>query len=371
VYSFLLLIGINNGLGRELPYYLGKGDEVFANKLLATALYCVTAASGIVLLGGICCALVFSSAGSHVVLAIVAITMVTIISFYQHVLVCTFRSRASFQKLTIIQFTEAGLSLATIPIVYYFHFGGMVLRMPLIAAILIVLMYRFRPMSVRMRFEREPLKRLLKTGVPIFGLDYVRSTSSTLDKVVLLKTGGVKDVGMYSLAGVALTTLSALSDSLASYMYPRMTYRYGQTGNPRSLWNFGIKFVLIGVLFASLGAIAGAVVLPRFVPLVVPKYLGGLRAAQIILLSGVFEACTIIVNALWSMKVWRLMMAYQLGSALLFAAGPVLGVMFVSKSLEGVAWGVVMGSVVRCILAMGLTFYATREVKAPLPADLS
>ena len=85
VYAFILLAGINNGLGRELPFYLGKGEDAFAHRLASTALFCVTIANGIVLSAGIVCAFIFASHGSEVVCAILAVTLVIAFGFYQHV----------------------------------------------------------------------------------------------------------------------------------------------------------------------------------------------------------------------------------------------------------------------------------------------
>jgi O-antigen/teichoic acid export membrane protein len=266
--------------------------------------------------------------------------------------------------LTGIQFTEAGMNLATVPLVYYFHYNGMLIRAVLVAATTVTLMYIFRPMRVKMRMDWAALKVLLKTGVPIFGLDYMKNSCATLDRVVLVKIGGTMDVGFYTLAGVVTSTLGALPTALSSYLYPRMSFKYGQDGNPRSLWRMGSRFVLLGVAFTGLAAVSARLVLPSFVPAFIPKYAAGLPAAQIVLIAGVLEAATLIVNALWSMKIWRLMVAYQVAAAVLFAAGPVLGVLLLGKTLEAVAWGAVMGSLGRSLMALGLTFYGTHRARS-------
>ena len=359
VYSFILLAGINNGLGRELPFFLGKCDDSFAQRLAATAFSCATLANGVVLLCGIGCAIAFAQRGTHLVCAILAVTILIILSFYQQIFTVTFRSKDSFKALTKIQFVEAGLSLATVPLVYYFRYNGMLARTVVVSGVVGLLLFLFRPIKVTMRMDWQSLKLLLKTGLPIFGLDYMKNSCSTLDRVVLLKIGGVRDVGMYALAGVALQTLGALPSSLASYIYPRMTYKYGRNGDARALWKFGFRFALLAVAFAGLAAAGAWLVLPYFVPAFVPKYLGGLCAAQIVLVAGIFEAAGIIVNALWSMKAWRFMVAYQVSSAVLFALGPVLGVICLGKNLEAVAWGAVMGALGRALLALILTYKGT------------
>ena len=124
---------------------------------------------------------------------------------------------------------------------------------------------------------------------------------------------------------------------------------------------------MVAVAFVGLAAACGWLILPHFVPAFIPKYLGGLHAAQIVLLAGIMEASTLIVNALWSMKIWKLMVTYQTASAILFALGPILGVIFIGKSLEGVAWGAVIGALGRACLALGITYYGTHRQPAPQP----
>jgi len=352
-------------LGRELPFFLGKGENAFAERLAATAVFCVNLANIVVVVTGLCCAIAFSHRGPQLVCSIIAVTLMIAFAFYQQIFTTTFRSKDSFKTLTKLQFVDVGTNLGTVPIVYFFHFYGMLGRTVAISGISLLLMYIFRPMRFKGSLNWKAFKLLLKTGFPIFGLDYVKNSCATLDRVILLKIGGVREVGVYALAGVALQTLSALPTSLSSYLYPRMSFKFGQNGNPRELWRIGFRFVVLAFGFTGLATVCAWLILPYFVPAFIPKYLGGLRAAQIVLIAGVFEGATLIVNALWSMKAWRLMVAYQMTSAILFAVGPIVGVMLLGKSLEAVAWGAVIGAFGRAVFAFALTFYGTHGSELP------
>jgi O-antigen/teichoic acid export membrane protein len=365
IYAFILLLGINNGLGRELPFLLGKGEDAFAGRLAGTAFFCVTMANIVIAIAGISCAIAFAERGAHLVCAILAITLQIGMVFYQHIFQLTFRSTDSFKKLTKIQFTEAALAILTVPLVYFFGYYGMLERTLLMTGVVCSLLYMNRPMRVKVRMDWHAFKLLLKTGLPIFGLDYLKNSCSTLDRVVLLNIGGVASVGIYALAGMVTQAVAALSGGIDTYVYPRMSYKYGQSGDGRVLWRFGMKFVFLSAGLSLIGATVAWVALPYFVPIFAPKYLAGLGAAQIVLISASIGGATIIVDALWSMKIWRLMVTFQVASALLFALGPILGVLFISKSVEGVAWGTVIGSVLRSMLAFGLTYYGTHKLDKP------
>lgn len=207
----------------------------------------------------------------------------------------------------------------------------------------------------------QALKSLLKTGFPIFGLDYFKNSCATLDRWVLFEVGGFKTVGIYALAGIVTQTLGALPAALGSYTYPRMSYKYGKTHDGRELWRFGIKFVLVATAIAIGTTVVAWFALPYLVPVFAPKYIEGLGAAQITLISTSLAGTLLIVDALWSMKIWRLMVGYQVVSAALFALGPLLGVLIMGKSVEGVAWGAVAGSVLRSLFALVVTYYGTHK----------
>ncbi|MGO9374713.1 MAG: lipopolysaccharide biosynthesis protein [Syntrophobacteraceae bacterium] len=361
VYAVILLAGTNNGLNRELPYFLGKGDLPFSESLLATALFCTRIVSAIILLSGIGCLLYFSNSGANVLHTILAVTIIISLSFYQTTLGVTFRSKDSFKNLTFVQLVGAGLSVATVPMVYFFHYNGMLVRYVLISCVGFGLMYFFRPMRVKTRFDLGAFKLLLKTGLPIFGLDYLKNSAATLDRVVLLKIGGVQEVGFYSLATTVIGTIQVLPQALSSYTYPRMTFKIGQNVDKRELWGFVLKFALLSAGLAIPAVICGWMALPYFIKVFAPKYLSGLCAAQIALLVGVLDGTVIVADALWSMKAWKLMATYMTLSSVTYALGPVLGCLVVGPSLEGVAWGVVSGAFFRSILALGLTYYGTHR----------
>jgi O-antigen/teichoic acid export membrane protein len=360
-YAFILLFGMNNGLSRELPYFLGRNDRSFADKLAGTTLLFTNLASVIVLVGGLGCALIFGGHQSKLIFAIGAVTLLIPLSFYQNILIVAYRSRDSFKKLTLIQFVGAGLGLATLPLIYYCGYRGMLIRLVVISAIVVAWMYMNRPIRAAPALDRNALKILLKTGLPIFGLDYLLGAAGTSDRIVLLHIGGVEAVGYYALAQVAYQMLTVIPGSLAQYVYPRMTFDFGQHGDKRNLWRMGFRFFVFATVLMMLAAICGRIALPYVVPVLAPKYLAGLRAAEIMLIAGIFEGAGIMPNALWSMKAWKMMVIYQISASTLLALGPILGTVVIGQTLEGVAWGVVAGSCGRCVLALGITYLATRE----------
>jgi O-antigen/teichoic acid export membrane protein len=222
-------------------------------------------------------------------------------------------------------------------------------------------MNRVRPMRVRPSWNVDSFTLLFKTGITIFATDYVASTASTFDKVVLLKYGSVEQLGFYTLALSAYSAFQIVPQSIAHYIYPRMSHHLGRTNSPRVIWGIAwkINLVVLGCMLPL--AVCGSLLMPMAVKLLFPKYIAGTHAAQIALFSAVAGGAATGVNALLSMKAWVHLIAYQLLYALFLVASPFLGVMMFSSPLTGVAYGILIANAAAAIFGLAITFLATHR----------
>jgi O-antigen/teichoic acid export membrane protein len=359
-YAFFALAGVQNGLSRELPYYLGANNEGMARRLAATTLFYTA--------GG-CVLTIFAGAGAvtfsvwkhsdpKLTYAIAAVTLLVMFKFYQNYLFVTFRSKNSFMDLARVQVWQAALMVFALPLLFL-KYDGMLLRYVVVAGLSLYLMHRARPMSIVPSWRMDSFFLLVKTGVPIFATDYISTCAATLDKVALLKFGGVEQVGFYALAISAYSAFQVVPQSIAHYVYPRMSHHYGRTNNPRVLWGMAWKTSLIVVGSMIPIALAGCWLLPASVKFLFPKYVTGTHAAEIALFTAVAYGATQGANALASLKAWSHLFAYQLSYAGLLAIAPFIGVRMFSSPLDGVAYGMLGANLVGAILALGITFAAT------------
>ena len=250
---------------------------------------------------------------------------------------------------------------------YFYSYDGMLWRIAVISLLGIAALHLVRPIRVGLVWDRASLARLLKTGIPIFLLYYIESSFSTFDRLLLLKAGGVEQVGYYSLALMVQQAMLVVPMSIAVYMYSRMTYDWGKDRSRGALWGRAWKSTVAAVVVMLPIAIAGYVALPWLVRTFFPRYLPGLAAAHIMLIGSLFNGSAIGVNALWSMKAWKYMTVYQLCSAALRALGPFVGLSLLSDSLVAVALGTACACFLQFILGMILTFHAVAV--APHAAD--
>lgn len=341
-YSMLALAGINNGLSRDLPYFFGKSDEKTAHRLAATTLFYISAASMLVLLAGTVCVAAFRHQSSKLVFAVAAVTVLIAIAFYTNYLIVTFRSSQSFRDFSKIKLGEAALTVVTIPLIAYFGYGGMLTRALVLAGVVVALMHLCRPVRVAPKWNANGFLLLLKTGAPIFIFDYLATSAATTDRLVLLHLGGLRDVGYFSLAMMARDAIGIVPAALSEYIYPRMSFSYGQHHDPKRLWKIAVQSSLVVIAFMIPAVIAGWFLMPPIVTRFFPKYAEAVTAAQWMLIGSIFSGAMLGKMAIWSMKDWKLMSWYQILSLIFVIGGPLLGGWLGKTPLLGVSIGTVI-----------------------------
>lgn len=364
VYAMFALAGVNNGLSRELPYFFGRGDDQTARKLAGTTLSYLMGAGLLVLLAGAVGLLVFQNSGAKLEVAVAAVTVLVLFTFYSNYLIVTFRSSRSFRDFSKIKIGEAILTVGTIPMVYYLGYGGLITRTLVLAGVVLALMHWLRPVRVSPQWDGKAFRLLLKTGVPIFALDYLASSASTCDRLVLLHFGGVKMVGYYALALMAREAIGIVPGALSEYIYPRMSHAYGQHHDPRRLWGMAVKSSLLVMAFMIPAVIAGWFIMPPLVTTLFPKYAEAVRAAQWMLVGAIFGGATLGKMAIWSLKDLKLMTWYQVLNSVFLIVGPILGGLLGKNLLVGVSFGMMFSQMAWLPVAGYLVYRATHRSTA-------
>ena len=369
VYSVFALAGILNGLNRELPFAVGAGQVQEANHLAATSLLFTNLAGLLALVVGSVGIFMTVPKGGHLLLAVVAVTITVIAIFYRSYLIVMFRSNRSFAQLSGVLYIEAAANLLSLPAVYFFGYLGMLGRVTGVGMLAVSLLWMMRPIRVAPAFTWGALKKLLKTGLPIFSLDYVKSCSATTDRVALLRFGGVEMVGQYALATTAAEALNALPTAVSQYTYPRITHAHGQGESLVALWQCACKATIVSFVICLGLALVGWQIIEPLVMFVAPRYDSSIPAAKLLMIAAVFESCRIFGNVLLSLKMWGFVTGLQLTSAVLLAGGPFMLLWAVDDTLTAVAGGLLISAVLRAILATTLAYLATHRPVEHRPCD--
>ena len=258
-YARFAQLGIGNGLNRELPYFIGKGDHQRVKALAAAAQAWILIVS---LVSGTCMLLL---AGWHLAggdgwraagWGTYAVLMFTL--FYgQFYLQVTYRTGHDFARLAMANVVQNGLALVLVVLVAVWSFYGLCLRGIISGLAGVAVLYYWRPVRVGPKWNFSHLKHLFIIGAPIFGVGELYSWwVCYLSRTLVLAYLGFNSVGLYSLVLQAAQAVEILPAAVTQVIYPRMSEKYGRTGKIQGLLGMTVKPIALTamgmVLFIAL-----------------------------------------------------------------------------------------------------------------------
>jgi O-antigen/teichoic acid export membrane protein len=337
-YCSFLTLGVANGMNRELPYVLGRG-EVERGRRMAATTQAFSLWIGVLSLAGFAVAFWLVPDDPDWRMSIAALGLVVPLSFYSQYLQGTFRANADFDRLSVIQYLDAVLRVGSVALVYFFGYAGYCARAVGLVAAVAVLTFAWRPMRVRPSLSLDTLKDLLKTGIPIFAFSYLFGFADSIPRLVLLHEDAVETLGLYAPVLTLLGTMNAFFDSLRAYLYPKVSHYLGSRNDDvRGLWRPTLAIHLLSVASAVPVALAGIWLIPLVVEHFMPRYLGSLEALNVGLVIILFLGYRIGATLLTALKSWR-HLALFVGAFLLLQWG--LPTLFLAwfPPLLAVSWG--------------------------------
>jgi O-antigen/teichoic acid export membrane protein len=359
-YIPFLQLAIPNGLNRELPYFIGKGEHHRVRELAAAAQAWALLTSVWVI------AVMLLVAGWYLLRGDLWRTTAWIcngfLAFYAfyctYYLQTTYRTGHDFAKLALALVVQNAVGLAMIVLVAMLSFYGVCLRAILSNVAGLALLYYWRPLRIGPKWNARHLKHLLIIGAPIFAVGMLYAWWTTLNATFVLGYTGEHGAGLYGMATTALTMLAMLPLAVGQVVYPRMSEQFGRTGRGRDL----MKFVHKPIALTVLGMIAIVVILWPLVPpvmrLVLPDYIEAVPAVQWSLLVPITMSlipATLVFNVVRRQELYAvalvLGMAVYVGCLLWFVRNGAELVMFP----QALAIGQAVFYAVAYVLAIAVT----------------
>lgn len=324
VYFPILEFGIPNGLNRELPFLMGQGKEEEAERHASAAYAYAKFLSFLSLVITIIISfiLLLLDKPFTLVAGVFAVGCTISLTAIQRYLTVTFRSAQSFHKLSVVYLWNAFAVVCLFPLIYFFHYYGLLIFNVAILFIKFLQMYMVRPLKVKPQFNKESFKHLAVVGLPVYIMGYFRGIANSFSRLVLLSYGGIITVGIYAPVAAIGTAMNLFPTVFANLFFPQMTHRYGQTGDAKTLWPAVWKSCLI--LFVVNVPLVFAIWLgtPYLVNEFFPKYTSAIVAMQWISLTFLFSGGLVTHNTLYSIKAYRTATIYSIAEVLLYAIVP-------------------------------------------------
>ncbi|MBN1459929.1 MAG: lipopolysaccharide biosynthesis protein [Armatimonadetes bacterium] len=369
-YAPFLQLGVLNGLNRELPFYVGRGDQKRVMELAAAAKAWALLVGGLAALGLIAVAFCKAVNGQWELATGWSTNAVSVLLLFyvQYYLQATYRTRGDFARLAAINVVQAVLNVILVAVVWLFDFYGLCLRLLVTGLVNAFQMRHWRPLRLRPRWNSRHLVHLFKIGAPIFGVGQLYAWWTVLNNTLVLTFMGTRGLGLYTLAQMAGPVLSLLPQAISQVTYPRMAESYGRTGRVSDLLMLARKPILFGLPTVGSMVIVGWFAIPPVTRHLIPKYAEAIPAAQWSLLQA-FLYCLMPVNNVFNIIRRQDLYASAIVIGMLIHGGILLLLVHKGVYLAAFSQSIVMGKTVFMVLCYFFVAILARRYKTESKHD--
>lgn len=281
-YIPFLQVGVLNGLNRELPYYIGKGETDRVQDLAAAGQFwaCLLGTlvgMTLVVMG------VWNAIGGNWENAVGWWTYAVLgfLLFYNtNYLQLTYRTSHDFARLAIAKVFESTTGVALIVLVVWWGFYGLCIKALMAALVGLGILYCWRPIRVWPKWNWNCIKHLFKIGCPIFIVGQIYAYWAVIVSTWVLSALGKEGMGLYTVVTMATVAMETIPLAIGQIIYPRMAQEWGREPSVGGI----IRVAYKPVLFSFLGMIPCMVIayfcVEPAVKLLLPKYVGAIPAIK-------------------------------------------------------------------------------------------
>jgi O-antigen/teichoic acid export membrane protein len=287
-YSKVFFCGIPNAMNREVPVLMGRGQKKEAEKVINFTFWFLLIISSIlgIIFGIISFFSNIAEGYKTPLLCLGLLFMASNIYLYYEFLL---KSRIQFSKMSLQQLIYAfSYPIITLIFSYYKGLSGFILGQSIAAALISYVIYRIFPIPIRKFIPWQLFPKLAKIGIPLMSVGLLYNLLITVDRWIILGHIGIKALGEFTLPILVFSTISRIPRIISEQIYPRMAYRYGETGSKKELIPYILQHSLLALALTVPLILVAYLILPKFVSLVMPQYSNGIQAARIILISLLF-----------------------------------------------------------------------------------
>ncbi|MGA2060510.1 MAG: hypothetical protein ABSG67_08520 [Thermoguttaceae bacterium] len=285
-YLTFLHLGVFDGLHREIPVQLGRGNRAKAEQAASACLMWITFIS-------------FASGALFLVFALraafygewmqfwgwLAYLPFIVAIFYGGYLGTTFRTGHQFiaySNASVIQGIASTLVLPLMPILGYY---GACLRTAVGSLTNLFFLHRWRPMRVRPRLDWPSFWEVIRIGLPLSGTGYIyTSLWASVEGTLMLEWFGLTVLGLYTVAIFVRSVVVLLALNMNQVLIVKICEQYGRTNRIEDCLRLILKPMAFAVLASIPLIIVGWLLLPWAIRLLIPKYVDAILMAQVMLL---------------------------------------------------------------------------------------
>lgn len=307
-YIPFLQLGIQSGLNLELPILLGSDDKNKIRSYIANAYFFSRMVTFLILCVGLIAAVALAVRGwgGKYIMGVLALTGLNVGTSIAYHFIARYRSSMAFDVLSRIIRLQILATILCIPLIYFFHYWGLLIYNSIPILIYAILMYKRSPFNdVKPAFTKDDTIYLVKRGTIQMCYTQTSTAIKTLQQWFLLHFGSTVYVGLFSPALAIGNIINMIPAQLNQFLVPQMGYKYGQTKQAKDLWPFAKKFTLVAPFVILPVSLSFYFILPWLITTFFTKYIEAIDAMQIMSLGFVFSASSAMGGFLYTIKAYK------------------------------------------------------------------
>lgn len=353
-YSLYADLGAMDAMRYLVPYEEGKKNREKVRDIMCTVFW-GTAAIRLLIVACLVTAALLVDLHLIVRLGLLTIAADVLLKwyakYYSYILMAYHRfqllANSSYIRSTFV--VTVGLAL-----IYVYTIFGVYLA-AVISGILVGWYMRKKfPLSTPFRFKARTYLDLVRRGWAIMGFNFLLLLMRSVDRVVVARYLGVRELGYYGIVGMILVFLLEVPAASRSVIEPLLMEEMSTTGRGAIVEKYFIAPLLNTAYYMPFLVIPAFFFLPVVIPVVLPRYVPSILPTQIAVIgayifSMVYVSRGVIVAFNWMTEA----LSYMLGAAALHVALSIF-LIHAGYGLPGVAVSMVFSFTALLVLLLVL-----------------
>lgn len=321
----------------RVPYHEARGEHEVSLDIQAGVYY------GSLLINAVltCAMIVVALVGDFtpVIRSGLLITaLVVMVQWYHDNYVLILKARQNFARLSASIYVQAVSTLAATAVLTYFFGLAGALAAGVLALVPVLIYLRVcAPIGKKSRFNRNVFFSLIRDGFPIMVYNFAVVLLNTSDRLVISYLLGNEQLGYYGVAIMVHSFLRQIPGRAREVLEPRLMRSVSHQSREEILREYLFKPLLTTAFLMPLLIGPAVFLLPVVIPLLLPKYIPGILATQIIVCGCYFLALSYVTRGIFVAYNWQRTGAVFMVAALLFNITLSVGFVKAGLGIAGVA----------------------------------
>lgn len=287
VYSAYSPLGVTEAISREIPFYRGKGDHAKAEEMKDLIYSFSTLTSFLIAVGCVVYAMLMRrSLRPELFYGLLLVSALVMLQRTSNLYIAFLRGYKLF-TIAATQMIFSAIVNAMLVVIFSMKYKvyGFMAAMALSFLFNILYIRAHHRFSFRWRLDFSKIWELMKYGFPLVVVAMLGTIFLTIDKLMIAKFLGVKELGLYSVALLAYTYLHSLPNSIGIVLIPNFHQKFGETENADGLKNYLEKSTQVFEVVMPILIASGWFMIPYFARLVLPDFEGSIPPMKYLITS--------------------------------------------------------------------------------------